>query len=157
MLKLLLLWHTPNRLLVTHTQLVNWTIIEPGMYLLAACALSYKPLFRVVAKALHLDSFITHTRSFVGKHTINGGKPSTTQKDIYLETMKSSSSGGFTKLHSGHDSTDEEVDVGVRDNGDLNIMVTKTWEMDVEARSVNERHNVADQAGFNRAVGRIIY
>ncbi|KAF2466687.1 uncharacterized protein BDR25DRAFT_163487, partial [Lindgomyces ingoldianus] len=45
----------------THTELVNWTIIEPGMYLLAACALSFKPLFRMAAKALHLDSLVTRT------------------------------------------------------------------------------------------------
>ncbi|KAF2007735.1 hypothetical protein P154DRAFT_452904, partial [Amniculicola lignicola CBS 123094] len=47
----------------THVELVNWTIIEPGMYLLAACAMSYKPLFRMVAKALRLNSLMTHTRT----------------------------------------------------------------------------------------------
>ncbi|KAF1973490.1 hypothetical protein BU23DRAFT_417780, partial [Bimuria novae-zelandiae CBS 107.79] len=38
----------------TNVPLINWTIIEPGLYLLAACALSFKPLFRMVAKTLHL-------------------------------------------------------------------------------------------------------
>ncbi|KAF2026805.1 hypothetical protein EK21DRAFT_38597, partial [Setomelanomma holmii] len=37
-----------------HVALVNWTILEPGIYLLSACALSFKPLFRMFAKALHL-------------------------------------------------------------------------------------------------------
>ncbi|KAF2260983.1 hypothetical protein CC78DRAFT_417648, partial [Lojkania enalia] len=32
----------------THTELVHWTIIEPGMYLLAACSLSFKPLLRMM-------------------------------------------------------------------------------------------------------------
>ncbi|KAF2737957.1 hypothetical protein EJ04DRAFT_421307, partial [Polyplosphaeria fusca] len=40
----------------THADLVNWSIIEPGMYLIAACALSFKPLFRMFAKAFHLHS-----------------------------------------------------------------------------------------------------
>ncbi|KAF2252600.1 hypothetical protein BU26DRAFT_394231, partial [Trematosphaeria pertusa] len=53
----------------TNTALVNWTIIEPGMYLLAACALSFKPLFRMVAKALRLQSLITHTKSALGRTT----------------------------------------------------------------------------------------
>jgi hypothetical protein len=46
-----------------HVALVTWTIIEPGIYLLSACALSFKPLFRISAKAMHLHAFITHTKS----------------------------------------------------------------------------------------------
>ncbi|KAF2798255.1 hypothetical protein K505DRAFT_189223, partial [Melanomma pulvis-pyrius CBS 109.77] len=49
----------------TNTEVINWTLIEPGMYLLAACALSFKPLFHSVAKALHLSALVSHTRSYV--------------------------------------------------------------------------------------------
>lgn len=60
-----------------HVELINWTIIEPGLYLIAACALSFKPLFRMLAKALHLDSLITHTKSAIG-HTSSKTKSSHT-------------------------------------------------------------------------------
>lgn len=58
-----------------HVALINWTIIEPGMYLLSACALSFKPLFRIFAKALRLQAFITHTKS-----TFQPSKLNTTKK-----------------------------------------------------------------------------
>ncbi|KAF2121791.1 hypothetical protein BDV96DRAFT_681862 [Lophiotrema nucula] len=118
----------------THTQIVNWTIVEPGMYLLAACALSFKPIFRMVAKALHLESFVTHSRSIVGKHTTKAGKlsRSTTHSDVRMDTLKTAQSGGFTKLSAGQDQVEDKFG---KESG-LKVMVTTTVEMDVEARSI---------------------
>jgi hypothetical protein len=69
---------------------VTWTIIEPGIYLLSACALSFKPLFRMSAKALHLHAFITHTKSTFqqGKcHTTKVSMTGNTQSEFQLHAM----------------------------------------------------------------------
>jgi len=42
--------------------LVDTTMLEPGIYLLSACAISFKPLLRMLLKALHLQSHITPTK-----------------------------------------------------------------------------------------------
>ncbi|RMZ70202.1 integral membrane [Pyrenophora seminiperda CCB06] len=41
---------------------LNMTMIEPGVYLLSACAISFKPLLRMLVKALHFGSQLTSTR-----------------------------------------------------------------------------------------------
>lgn len=131
------------------------------MYLLAACALSFKPLFRMVAKALRLQSLITHTKSALGRttHTNKTGNP--TQKDVHMETFKSGSSGGFTKLSDGKDvemAGAEEVEKGfghkkVDSEGGIRVMVTRTVEMESERMSGEEdRYNAADQDEFKRGV-----
>jgi hypothetical protein len=128
---------------VTHANLVNWSIIEPGMYLLAACALSFKPLFRMFAKALHLDTFVTHTGN-TGIHNTTPSKTrsrsisrSTTQSEIQMETMKVMKNGGFSELSKGRD---EKADKRAmhEQKGSLQVMVTTTWEMDIESRSLYE-------------------
>ena len=37
-------------------------MLEPGIYLLSACAISFKPLLRIFLKALHLQNHITPTK-----------------------------------------------------------------------------------------------
>ena len=93
-----------------HVALVNWTIIEPGMYLISACALSFKPLFRIFAKVLRLQAFVSQTKS-----TFRPGKPNTGKRlplipadEVTLQTVNggrfhrlsedSTSSGGSKKL-----------------------------------------------------------
>ena len=97
----------------------------------------------MLAKALHLESFVTHTRSFVGKATgkSNNSKAGSMQPDMHMDSITSGSSGGFHKLHSGHDESDGEAEVGLKDvKGELGIrvMVTITLEMDIESRRGSE-------------------
>ncbi|KAF1946514.1 hypothetical protein EJ02DRAFT_495313 [Clathrospora elynae] len=66
-----------------HVTLINWTMIEPGMYLLSTCAFSFKPLFRMVAKGLHLQAFITHTKSTFGE---TGTTKSSAKKTMVTST-----------------------------------------------------------------------
>ncbi|ORY12762.1 hypothetical protein BCR34DRAFT_482258 [Clohesyomyces aquaticus] len=126
----------------SHTEIVNWSIIEPGMYLLAACALSFKPLFRIIAKTLHLESLLTHTRSTLGRHigkTGKTGKTSSTKSSLRMETFKSDQSG-FTKLHSGKDGGDEEMNVGTKDQDGPRVHVLKAMDGDgdPDTKSTNE-------------------
>jgi len=88
------------------TSLLNWTIIEPGLYLLAACALSFKPLFRMIARALHLNQLVSFTKSSFGKTTHADRKTNATGTPtiIRIETFQSGSSGGSGKLSEGKDS-----------------------------------------------------
>lgn len=46
----------------THVSLVDTTILEPGIYLLSACAISFKPLLRMFVKALHFQGHTTPTK-----------------------------------------------------------------------------------------------
>ncbi|KAF2661609.1 hypothetical protein K491DRAFT_710822 [Lophiostoma macrostomum CBS 122681] len=117
----------------TNVELIKWTIIEPGMYLMAACGLSYKPLFRMAARALHLDTLLTHSQSRKQKTTRTG----TTQTGLQLDTLKSAHHVGFKKLEAGRNGEDDEEDVEFGKDG-LDIMVTRTVEMDVEHRREDE-------------------
>jgi hypothetical protein len=80
-------------------------MIEPGLYLLAACALSFKPLFRIVARTLHLNHLVTHTKSFSSHGITNRTTHSVPPVPVVIrmDTFKSASSGGFSKLSSGKD------------------------------------------------------
>jgi hypothetical protein len=110
-----------------HVALVNWTIIEPGIYLLSACALSFKPLFRMFAKALHLQVFFTHTRSAFqpgGSHTTRNLTIGT-QTDIRLQTIPNNSAGKFHRL--SEDSTSSAEDMK------MEVLVTTTVDVDMES------------------------
>ena len=126
----------------TNVALVQWTIIEPGMYLMAACGLSYKPLFRMLARALHLDQLLTYTHS--RKHgitkTTRTGTFGTTQVDMELDKLKSARHGGFDKLDNGPDGAlDKDLELGhVRSKDSFNIVVTKTVEIQQEERREDE-------------------
>lgn len=121
---------------------------------MAACALSFKPLFRMLAKALYLDSLLTHTRSLTRKTTTAGKssvtKTGTTHSTLHIDTKKSTSHGGFTKLDSAK--------FGRNGNGSFDIVVTRTLEMDVEDRSddggyeLQERGRKDVERDFGRTV-----
>lgn len=105
------------------------------MYLLAACAISFKPLFRAIAKALHLDAIITLTTS--RKRSRTGGNTGTTPAALHLDTLKSTTHGGFQKLDSGK-ATEFDKTVAkkghMRDQSDFSIVVTTTVNLDIERR-----------------------
>ena len=102
------------------------------MYLMAACGLSYKPLFRMAARALHLDTLLTHSQS--RKHTTKTG---TTRTGLQLDTLKSAKHGGFNRLEADRDGEDEEEEIEFGKDG-LDIMVTRTVELNVEDRREDE-------------------
>jgi uncharacterized protein (DUF427 family) len=89
----------------------------------------------MVAKALHLGSVITHTKSALNK-TSHNKTYQTQQKDIHMETFKSGSSGGFTELSDsadgdGKDADDRDGEDAVwfkkeASNGALSVVVTRT-------------------------------
>ncbi|KAF2827650.1 hypothetical protein CC86DRAFT_321914 [Ophiobolus disseminans] len=104
-----------------HVALVNWTIIEPGMYLLSACALSFKPLFRMFAKVLHLQAFITHTKStFQPGKSSTAKKSTTTTHDEYA--MQDLNNGRFYRLS----------EISTKDGGSKKMEVLVTPRVDVE-------------------------
>lgn len=104
-----------------HVALVNWTVIEPGMYLLSACALSFKPLFRMLAKALHLQAFITHTKSTLQPSKAYTNKKSMTTENMEYE-MQDINNGRFYRL--------SEVSASSGATKKMEVLVTTT--VDVE-------------------------
>ncbi|EDU49287.1 integral membrane protein [Pyrenophora tritici-repentis] len=58
----------------THVSLVDTTLIEPGIYLLSACAISFKPLLRMFVRALH---FQNTTQTTPMKDTVGGRRSHT--------------------------------------------------------------------------------
>ncbi|KAF1843772.1 uncharacterized protein K460DRAFT_378830 [Cucurbitaria berberidis CBS 394.84] len=122
-----------------HVSLIDWTIIEPGMYLLSTCALSFKPLFRMLAKSLHLQAFITHTRStFAETRSYVKKTTASTQEDTYhMDQMRNARVGKFHRLSedSASDTTGHKR---------IEVLVTKTIEMDSETRSEDEEWRKID-------------
>jgi hypothetical protein len=158
----------------TATSLLNWTIVEPGLYLLAACALSFKPLFRMIARVLHLGKLVTYTKSSLGKTTRMDRKTNLTGAPtiIRMDTFKSGNSGGFSKLGEGKDRDNEDDEIsdgeiiigkdveegvwagGMKDleqaftkgvsEGAINVMVTRT--VQVESEICDKKED--DEANF---------
>ncbi|KAF2179123.1 hypothetical protein K469DRAFT_674827 [Zopfia rhizophila CBS 207.26] len=84
-------------------KLVGWSIIEPGMYLVAACSMKFRPVFTRISRKLHLWEFYgTFTRG-----ESSGGRNS---KSMRLDMMPSSNSG-FNKMHAGKDENSSTVDI----------------------------------------------
>jgi hypothetical protein len=110
-----------------HVSLINWTMIEPGMYLLSTCALSFKPLFRMFAKALHLNAFITHTKSTFG--TKSTAKRTTMERDTGTEVFEL---GRFHRL--SDDSAGGRSD-STKGSKEIEVVVTRTVELDSGSRS----------------------
>lgn len=118
------------------------TTIEPGIYLLSACSLSFKPLFRMFAKALHIQAFITHTKS-----TFQPGGKSTklataTQNDVPLKGMPGAPPGRFYRL-----SEESERSGGKR----MEVLVTTT--VDVESDEDEWRASEETRVGVGRRDG----
>ncbi|CAG5146934.1 uncharacterized protein ALTATR162_LOCUS1957 [Alternaria atra] len=138
-----------------HVSLINWTMMEPGMYLLSACALSFKPLLRSFAKALHLQGFVTHTRSTVGgtkSHVKKTFTSTQTQPEVFeLGHIRNVSEfGKFHRLSEGVESNSTEEYAERR----LEVTVTTTIELDSEGRVDDDRwdHRELTSDHFGRAV-----
>jgi hypothetical protein len=161
----------------TTAPLLIWTMIEPGLYLIAACALSFKPLFRLVARALHLGQLATYTKSSFRK-TLDHRKSNATgavSTVIRMDNLKSANSGAFTKLREAKDEeTKTDLEAGAlpkeistreyayqkgADTGAISVLVTRTVEVESEHRYGDSdeeedddegmKFNVADQTLFN--------
>jgi hypothetical protein len=114
-----------------HVSLINWTMIEPGMYLLSACALSFKPLLRMFAKALNLQGFVTHTKSTVGGtkgHVKKTFTSTQTQPEVFeLGHIRNVSE--FGKFHRLSDDN-ASSSTGGNDERRIEVTATKTIEFD---------------------------
>ena len=103
------------------------------MYLLSACALSFKPLLRSFAKALHLQGFMTHTRSTVGGRKSHIKKTFTstqTQPEVFeLGNIRDVSElGKFHRLSDDMKSGSTEGNTEAR----IEVTVTKTIQLKSE-------------------------
>jgi hypothetical protein len=107
-----------------HVSLIKWTIIEPGMYLLSTCALSFKPLFRMFAKAFHLHAFVTHTKSTFG--TKSNPKRTMTERETGTEVFEL---GRFHRL-----SEDSGRSDSIKESKMIEVVITETAH-DNETRS----------------------
>lgn len=55
------------------SQVISWTVVEPGVYHLTACLITFRPLFRWIITDSPLSSFLSRNRLFSGnKHSRNG-------------------------------------------------------------------------------------
>ena len=86
----------------------------------------------MVAKALHLKSLVTHTRSYIFKENNTKAGMTARPRDVHLETMKTSGSDGFAKLHSRRDTIDEEENIGLKSQADISITEIRGRETPVE-------------------------
>jgi hypothetical protein len=97
------------------------------MYLLSACALSFKPLFRIVARALRLQSLVTHTKS-----TFQPGKSYTNNKTVTATQVQ------FEMQHVRHPSDvtwDSRSENSVMSKQKIEVLVTKTVEVELNVRA----------------------
>jgi hypothetical protein len=106
-----------------HVTLINWTIIEPGIYLLSGCALSFKPLFRIFVKALRLQVFLTHTKTTFQSGKSKNHTTAVTYADIHLKSIPYT--GGKFYLLS------EDSDKG-GEIGKMEVLVTRTVDIETE-------------------------
>lgn len=122
-----------------------------------------------MAKALRLGSALSHTKSALNKtcpNKTNQGQ----QKDIHMETFKSSTTGGFTKLsdgsdREGHDAEDRDRadsawskdkpghNKGMSDSA-LNVVVTRTVEIQSEDLESGFQLRSGDHVHYNAEIGR---
>ncbi len=137
-----------------HVSLINWTMIEPGMYLLSACALSFKPLLRLFAKALHLQRFVTYTKSTVGgtKNHVKKTFTSTQTQPEVFELGHIRNVSEFGKFHRLDD--DNASSTGGDEERRIELTATKIIELSLERTVDEERREHGEFASddFGRAV-----
>lgn len=73
-------------------------MVEAGIYLLIACALSFKPIFRMSAKALHLHAFTTHAKSMYHQGELHMTRTSITVKTQADIQLQATPPGEFRRL-----------------------------------------------------------
>ncbi|KAF2017908.1 integral membrane protein [Aaosphaeria arxii CBS 175.79] len=79
-------------------KLVGWSIVEPGMYLIAACSVRFRPVMIKLAEKLHVKSTIIH----VSQKLSRGSSHSS---DVRLERVPSSYAGSSRVEKGGYEDT----------------------------------------------------
>jgi hypothetical protein len=74
-------------------KLVGWSIAEPGMYLVAACSLKFRPVFVALGRMLHI-------RNIYGSGSTRGRAAASNGKEVPLNALPSREQG-FNKIRSG--------------------------------------------------------
>jgi hypothetical protein len=82
----------------------------------------------MVAKALHLESFVTLARSFARRRGLKTSNNATARRNINVSTVKSSHRG-FKKIHEGQDN---ELEAGWKRDPAIKVKITRTLEINVE-------------------------
>ena len=73
------------------SQTMAWTCVEPGVYFIAACLPSLRPLLRLVFEKLHLTKAPSRLTTSIGRGRFGGGSRGDTQRS---DEVKLSESGG---------------------------------------------------------------
>jgi hypothetical protein len=87
-----------------HVTLINWNIIEPGIYLLSGCALSFKPLLRM---------FSTQTKTTFPSGKSRTNTKAATYTDIHLKSIPVTG-GKFYRMSEDSDKGGETRTMEVR-------------------------------------------
>lgn len=122
----------------------------------------------MVAEALHLGSVLSHTKSVLHK-TTHTKVTRTDQKSIHMDTFKSASSDGFTKLNGGTNGKDD--DKGHEEylwfkqgsghsreasESAMSVIVTRTVEVSTEDLEVGTHVRSGDHVHYDANVARAV-
>jgi hypothetical protein len=106
--------------------------------LLSACALSFKPLFRIFAQALHLQAFLTHSKStFPQGKSHTATKTATTPTAIQMQPL--SFGGKFYRLSEDSEKSEESKRFGG--------VYTMTMDVERDSGGYGERREFAKEIG----------
>ncbi|KAF2463872.1 uncharacterized protein BDR25DRAFT_297318 [Lindgomyces ingoldianus] len=86
-------------------KLVGWSIIEPGMYLVAACSLKFRPVFVALAKVLRI-------RNVYGSDPYNRFQGTSSHRGVQLKDMPHDHSGS-SKINLGLEDVSSTTDIFV--------------------------------------------
>jgi len=86
---------------------MGWSVIEPGMYLIAACLLALRPVLRKFSPK-EIGSRLRHTRLFLKTDESTHDKLLGCRREAYLSR---SSISGFVELQDANYRHDEERDL----------------------------------------------
>lgn len=107
--------------------LVGWSIIEPGMYLIAACAIALRPLSRHFIFEW-LKKRVYSSAGRLSKHGVHADR-----KDIFLNGLPASNS------HSGFAKIQAQDDKSMTSETGLAHGITQTVRYDIEFGSAATR------------------
>lgn len=81
------------------------------------------------------------------------------ESNTYFDTLESSSSGGFSNLHSSSDLVDEEASIGIGNMNNqvgVSVVATRSWAGDKKRRDTqHESSTVNERYTGNEGVGTI--
>lgn len=146
---------------VNSTALVIWTIIEPGIYLLSACALSFKPLLRTLMKSLRFTSLITHAKSTLPFNARSCVRKTAASDQVDLFNLEALERDGRPSLRLSEDSGTTVFDREIEsEHKSFEAQVGKTIELRLEAiadvgKDVGEGYNV-EEKDFGLQVEKVV-